>query len=432
MAQTIAATQMTPRHELDDDDFALFAASSTSTSSFLTIDTSLIGPAGHRRQSVASSAVSSGFDFFSSTSGSRASPSTPLSADCINIISTCDSLMYVPTEFDPQSTYNSWNEDSQSADAMWMSLETKCRNSVPFLDCSTIDTDEIHDPFPGSSTSVGWHLLPSSAANPSFSRDIFGERQGPSDGYLGESGSQWILGTVQTPPQTVAPSATFQPILASSPCKLAPMTPPRYPASATTILSSSPCPLYSPAQLSSEHKYEMAEQLLEATPRTPKHAPKARRAGGRSGRHAYDRRCTNSSGRIHSGVSKSGMGCDVVIETNKYPCDYADCVDKNGKRKMFKRREHAKRHLDTVHLKTRQYRCWVSGCTTSPFTRSDNLTTHLKSTHGKKSASSRNRYVSTLDPASDYFDPEFRGSLDDNGRPVDNSGNLLVPLVSRL
>jgi hypothetical protein len=240
--------------------------------------------------------------------------------------------------------------------------------------------------------------------------DILDEHQVPSESFSTDNIGQWTPTLVHTQPETVAPSATFQLTLASSPCKLEPMTPLRYPApAAASILSSSPCPLYSPGQISAREEYELAEQILEAMPMPPKHVPKARRGGGRSSRPKYEHKCLSASGRTKSAVSKSGMACDVVIEGNKYACEFADCMDKNGKRKMFKRREHAKRHVDTVHLKKKQFRCWVPGCTTQPFTRSDNLTTHLKSTHGKKSISSRNRYVSTLDPASGNFDPEWRG-----------------------
>lgn len=316
---------------------------------------------------------------------------------------------------------------------MWPSSEPKCYEPGPVFDCSTMDTMGVHDLFQIADSSNTWHLLPSSDTNASFSRDIFGGHQSPSDMLTNASAGHWSLPAVHTPPQTVAPSATFQPILASSPCKLEPMTPLRFPAAAVSTLSSSPSwSLYTPAQLSSQQDYEMVEQILESMPMTPKQTTRTRRMGGRSGRASHERKCIGSSGRIKSAASKSGMTCDVVIETNKYPCEFEDCVDKNGKRKMFKRREHAKRHLDTVHLKKKQFRCWVPGCTTSAFTRSDNLTTHEKSTHGKKSISSRNRYVSTLDAASDYYDPDFRGRLDDNGRPVDERGHVLKPVRGRV
>ena len=340
-------------------------------------------------------------------------------------------MVCVPNDLGLQGMYNGWKNVGHSVDPMWMTIETKCQNSAPFLDYSSMDTLGAQDVFIDSSGSSDWHLLSTSAANLSFSRGILDEHHLSSESFFTDGTGQWTAPMVHTPPQTVAPNATFQPSLASSPCKIGPMTPVRYPAPApTSILSSSPSHLYSPEQMATREEYEFAEQLLEAMPVTPKHTPKVRSCGSRTTRSTYERKCLGVSGRLKSVVSKSGMACDVVIEGNKYACEFADCMDKNGKRKMFKRREHAKRHVDTVHLKKKQHKCWVPGCTTQPFTRSDNLTTHLKSTHGKKSVSSRNRYVSTLDPASDNFDPEWRGDLDDDGWPMDDHGVVLKSIKS--
>jgi hypothetical protein len=350
----------------------------------------------------------------------------------MNIMQSGESMICVPNDFNLQDVYGCWKNTSHGVDPMWMIAEPRYHNAAPFLDYSSIDSLVAQDVFDDSSSLNDWHLLSTSAGNLSFSRGILDEHQSPSDSFSTGSMGQWTLTVGHTPPDTVAPSATFQPILASTPCRLEPMTPQKYPApAAAPILSSSPCPLYSPEQISA-HEYELAGHILEAMPMTQKQIPKARRSGSRTTRAICERRCLGASGRMKSAVSKSGMECDVIIEGNKYACEFADCIDKNGKRKMFKRREHAKRHVDTVHLKKKQFRCWVPGCTTQPFTRSDNLTTHLKSTHGKKSVSSRNRYVSTLDPASENFDPDWRGDLDDNGHPVDDRGEVLKSVRGKL
>jgi hypothetical protein len=70
-----------------------------------------------------------------------------------------------------------------------------------------------------------------------------------------------------------------------------------------------------------------------------------------------------------------------------------------------------KRHEGTVHEKHKheQQYCWVSGCTTGPFPRSDSLKAHLKKTHGEKKANQRNKYVATLDENGKYYDPDWRG-----------------------
>jgi hypothetical protein len=351
----------------------------------------------------------------------------------MNIVHSGESMVCVPNDFNLQGVYSGWKSASHGMDPMWMIAEPRYHNSAPFLDYSSIDSLAAQDIFNDSSNLNDWHLLSTYAGNLSFSRGILDEHQSPSDSFTIGTIAQWTPTVLHTPPETVAPNATFQPTLASSPCRLEPITPLRYPAPAVApILSSSPCPLYSSEQMSAQEEYELAEQILEAMPMTPKQIPKARRSGSRTSRATYERKCLGASGRMKSAVSKSGMACDVIIEGNKYACEFADCTDKNGKKKMFKRREHAKRHVDTVHLKKKQFRCWVPGCTTQPFTRSDNLTTHLKSTHGKKSVSSRNRYVSTLDPASENFDPDWRGDLDDNGYPVDDREAMLKSVRSRL
>ncbi len=272
-----AVIHMTQRRDADDNDFTSFSASSrcpSMSSSFLTIDTSPLGPGAHRRQSIVSSATSSSADFFSTTADGTASPSTPWSSEYINMGTNGDSMACLHVDFEMQGTYTGWKSEEQDVDPMWLSSEMNSHGSLPFLDCSGMDTMDVQGLFSGPNNSKTWHILPSSAVNPSFSRDIFGDHQPPSDDFTSGSVPQWTLPTVQTPPQTVAPSATFHPILASSPCKLEPMTPQRYPAPATFILSSSPCQLYSSNQLTSQQDYEMAEQLLEAMPVTPKHAPK--------------------------------------------------------------------------------------------------------------------------------------------------------------
>ena len=126
------------------------------------------------------------------------------------------------------------------------------------------------------------------------------------------------------------------------------------------------------------------------------------------------RRHTTIPGRRRS-VGKSGIIYDAVTEENKFLCEVEGCVDKEGKQKRFKRQEHLKRHVKTAHLEKKQYKCWVPCCKTDPFSRGDNLITHLN-THRK--ASSRNRYVATLDPHSEFYDPDWRGDIDCNGFPV--------------
>ncbi|RMZ82566.1 hypothetical protein DV738_g1473, partial [Chaetothyriales sp. CBS 135597] len=131
------------------------------------------------------------------------------------------------------------------------------------------------------------------------------------------------------------------------------------------------------------------------------------------------RRKAGPSRKSRPEPGKSGIDCDVVIAHNEFACSWPNCIDKaTGKQKRFKRQEHKKRHEKTVHEKEGLYRCWVPGCTTTAFTRTDNLKSHLRNTHGKKSPNQRNRYVATQDKHSEWYDPDWQGDLTEDGYPI--------------
>lgn len=67
------------------------------------------------------------------------------------------------------------------------------------------------------------------------------------------------------------------------------------------------------------------------------------------------------------------------------------------------------------HSREKPHVCWVPGCQRA-FSRSDNLNAHYTKTHSKRGG--RNRYVATLDVNSPDYDPEFRGQLTSDGRPI--------------
>ena len=98
----------------------------------------------------------------------------------------------------------------------------------------------------------------------------------------------------------------------------------------------------------------------------------------------------------------------TVIKSVPYRCTEPGCKGR------FKRQEHLKRHMKS-HSRDRPYVCWVPGCHRA-FSRSDNLNAHYGKTHSKSGG--RNRYVATLDETSIYYNPEFRGQLTPDGRPV--------------
>lgn len=69
---------------------------------------------------------------------------------------------------------------------------------------------------------------------------------------------------------------------------------------------------------------------------------------------------------------------------NRFMCTFPGCIDKHtGQPKRFRRVEHQKRHATTVHGKETclLYECGVQGCKSKPFTRKDNLKSHLISVH---------------------------------------------------
>jgi len=170
-----------------------------------------------------------------------------------------------------------------------------------------------------------------------------------------------------------------------------------------------------PSQHESDDKYNESE-WASISPEFNR-----RRAAERLSRRHYSKRNLGAADRAKPMPSKSGIDCEVIIAQNEFACSYPDCIDKQtGKQKRFKRQEHKKRHEKTVHEKHEHglYACWVKGCKTAPFTRTDNLKSHLKNTHGKKSPNQRNRYVATQDKNSVHYDPDWVGDLDDEGYPI--------------
>ena len=245
-----------------------------------------------------------------------------------------------------------------------------------------------------------------SMSNPALSRSIFGIHD-PMDtvARIGEDDSSLMWSVLSTsPPQTIAPSAAFQPFLVSSPVtKYEPSTPTQTGAHSSLMFSSSPIGWMSPSIVPSQHdiddaKYEFAEHDIDGL-EFSKHRPSVDRLH----RRGYERkRHLGPSGRPKTAGIRTGFACEAVITQNEFPCSYSGC----GKR--FKRSEHKKRHERNVHEKHKHpiHRCWVRRCGTE-FSRTDNLKSHLRNTHGKNSPNQRNVYVATLDKNSEYYDPDW-------------------------
>lgn len=101
-----------------------------------------------------------------------------------------------------------------------------------------------------------------------------------------------------------------------------------------------------------------------------------------------------------------------VIKQGQFKCTTPKC------NRSFKRQEHLKRHMKN-HSKEKRYVCWVPGCYRA-FSRGDNLNAHCTKTHSKPGG--RNRYVASLDKTSPDYNPNFRGQLTSDGRPVHVNG----------
>ncbi|KAL3247352.1 hypothetical protein ABHI18_012424 [Aspergillus niger] len=97
-----------------------------------------------------------------------------------------------------------------------------------------------------------------------------------------------------------------------------------------------------------------------------------------------------------------------IIKQIQFRCKEPGCKGR------FKRQEHLRRHMKS-HSKEKPHVCWVPGCHRA-FSRSDNLNAHYTKTHSKRGG--RNRYVATLDETSPDYNPEYRGPLTPDGRPI--------------
>ena len=352
------------------------------------------------------------------------SPMTPFSSDMLDMVMTDDSSIgCAPPEMTVSGMFQYNDLAANDENLQWMAPQSKQARPVCSAAFGTPRRCPIRETHEEAFLSSDRGLVAGGPLAPSLSRAIFHHRH-QSDSLAPEHMSQWQPSMLHTPPRTVAPSATFQRILSSSPAYCGtPSTPVRtnHDDSATIGIVNTPCSLSpmhiaaeQPVSVKNETAYQHLQPTLVRTLRTSK-----QKASGRNGRRSTDRKETGRTGRLpRSGVSRSGMECPSYIERNSFACTAEDCVDKTGKRKMFKRQEHLKRHLRTCHTGIRPYYCWVPGCTTEPFSRTDNLNSHLFKTHGKNSPAARNRYIATLDLKSGVFDVDFRGPFTESGWPI--------------
>jgi hypothetical protein len=259
-------------------------------------------------------------------------------------------------------------------------------------------------------------------ANPSLPKSIFDVTSDINTYTMSTIDTEmlpWDTTALQAPTETIEPGLAFRNTIPSSPdCKNEPSTPIKGQLQSSLFLSSSPMSTVSPKIVLSQHDFNNVsyDLLYSALSDTKKHVLGTERFQ----RCSYERkRIGGHQSRPKTSPKKTGYSCEPIIHVNAYPCSVAGCINKEGKPKAFKRQEHKKRHEKTVHNINDEEKvyCWVPKCNRG-FTRADNLNSHLKNTHCRRSGGRGNRYVATLDKNSTFYDPDWRGDIDDNGYPA--------------
>ncbi|OQE06163.1 hypothetical protein PENVUL_c019G09996 [Penicillium vulpinum] len=248
--------------------------------------------------------------------------------------------------------------------------------------------------------------LPESASNPCLSRPIFNQptERIPNSASMSNM-IHWMPSHESLVPQTITP-AQVQPFPSG------PVTPPSssysdFPTNIPTFKSHTPSTPHRSvsmgtpsgsdtpmSRMSGHNDYQEEFQL----------SPVYRE--GLIQRHRQPSRKSSKKQLLRSNLSLENL--PSIIKQVQFKCKEPGCKGR------FKRQEHLKRHMKS-HSKEKPHVCWVPGCHRA-FSRSDNLNAHYTKTHSKRGG--RNRYVATLDETSQDFDPDFRGQLTPDGRPI--------------
>ncbi len=416
--------------DADTDHFPSFSTTSACpslASSFASYGSSSpIDLGGDRRPSIPNSEASMLLSSQGTPFRNSLSHLTPFSPDIMDMVMTSGASMACTTADVSMHGIFPYNDPGpEDGNFHWMAQESKQGLLGHPTAFTTPHHYSIRQPHQEVFLSPDQSLVAGAALESSLSRSIFHHRRLP-DSLVAEHMSQWRPSMLETPPRTVAPSATFHPILPSSPAnRVMPSTPIRNgdddwmmttPGITSTPYSSSP--VYSLSEQASFIKNESPSHKIQPTLVRTMRESKCKGAS-RASRRSGEKKESGRSGRLaKAGMSQLGMEYPYYIEKNSFACASEDCVDKTGKRKKFKRQEHLKRHQKTCHTGFRPHYCWVPGCTTRPFSRTDNLNSHLHKTHGKNSPAARNRYIATLDPKSGVYDVDYRGPFTEAGWPM--------------
>ena len=392
-------------------------------SSFQLLDSSPCAGGGQRRPSLESMYSSITPELLSVSSVGTTSPSTPLHGSSFD--SGCfESSRNRAPQMKIQDYWGMQPNQYTEHDFGYSPAVTKSQNGSTCFHPYSLDIDHASRYYLSS-----YHGLANDTISPALSRPMFTDTIPPSM----TNNVHWPpVSVAHTPPRTIDPSA-FAPLVLSSPTARAePFTPSRQLHRSPAILSNSPMSCYSPGIVSSQHETDESAFFglggLSQDPADLAHDRIAgieteRRLQSRLVRRRYNHKGSGSGpiGKRKPLGNKSGIEYDSIVLQNSFACSYPECIDKNtGKQKKFKRQEHKKRHEKTVHEKETHvsHVCWVPQCERS-FSRTDNLKSHLRNTHGKRSANARNRYVATLDPNNaEYYSPDWVGDLTPEGLPI--------------
>ncbi|KAL4788546.1 hypothetical protein BJX76DRAFT_315000 [Aspergillus varians] len=242
--------------------------------------------------------------------------------------------------------------------------------------------------------------LPESTTNPCLSRSIFNQPERLSNSMSMSNMMPWMPMADPIAPQTIAPS------------QVAPVTPPPsytdFPTSLSAFKQHSPTTPVRSCSLGTGSGADTPMSRLSggACEYMDDFQPSPVYRDGFQRPHRMGSRKT-----LRRQTSKQNLMLEnlpPIIKQVQFKCKEPGC---NGR---FKRQEHLKRHMKS-HSKEKPHVCWVPGCHRA-FSRSDNLNAHYTKTHSKRGG--RNRYVATLDENSPEYDPDFRGQLTADGRPM--------------
>lgn len=368
----------------------------STSSSFPTIDTSGISFDGSGEDMNGSTSPA---NLTASSGVSVTSPITPIGPG--GVTGLYDTTVWPASDYDEV-----WHQHSTDPENLWpASDDFALANCV--MDSLASQDQAVFQP--------GYFNVknrPRTNNDPPLSRAVFANSiSHQNDRVVGEMVS-WPQPQNPMQQPTIEPNATFQNFLPSSPMsEFEPITPLRHNCPSSSMFASSPLLSSSSGILTDQ--WDVGDSRCVPAAEVYAHHDK------QSLPHLLRSSRDFSPVKVQS--SKSGVDCEAIIPQNVYACSVPGCVDKNGKPKRFKRQEHKKRHEKTVHKKDAKFPCWVQtggkACGRE-FTRRDNLNSHLKKTHGKKSNGQRNSYVATLDERSKYFDEKWKGKLTSDGLPI--------------